>query len=58
MTSTARPSRADSLSLCAAAIRLPTENGAMTSPVVSALWPRPSCHRMDSVKNTLANPAK
>ncbi len=58
VTRTIRPSRADSLSLRAAAIRLPSENGAMTSPVISALCPRPSCHRIDRVKNTLAKPAK
>ena len=57
-TRTIRPSQADSLSLRAAAIRLPTGNGAMTRPVISALCPSPSCHRIDSVKNTLAKPAK
>ena len=57
-TSTFRPSHADSLSLLAAATSVPTENGAITRPVISAEWPRPTCHRIDSVKKTLLNPPK
>ena len=51
VTSTIRPVRADSLSLTAAETRLPNENGMATSPVTSALRPRPSCQKMAMVKH-------
>jgi hypothetical protein len=58
VTSTIRPIRADSLSLTAADIRLPNENGTTISPVVRALRPSPSCHRIEMMNPTLVIPAK
>ena len=49
---------ADSLALPAAVTSSPTENDAVTRPVASAEWPRPTCHRIDSVKKMLLKPPK
>lgn len=58
MTSTIRPSMADSLSLTDADTKAPSENGRAISPVISALRPSPDCHRIEMVKKTLVKPAK